>query len=42
MQTETGVGVPLPDVTVRTLDGQDVSLASLCGKRRLLYLWGSW
>jgi hypothetical protein len=37
-----GVGCPLPDVTLPALAGAVVRLADLRGKRRLLYLWGSW
>lgn len=42
MTHEIGVGSRLPDVTLPSLDGDDVHLAELRGKRRLLYLWGSW
>ncbi len=37
-----GVGCPLPDAALPTLDGGAVRLADLRGKRRLLYMWGSW
>lgn len=42
MQIVNGVGFPLPDVTLPSLDGEAVRLGELRGKRRLLYLWGSW
>jgi hypothetical protein len=42
MVNEYGVGHPLPDVTLPSLDGPAVPLSALRGKRRLLYLWGSW
>jgi peroxiredoxin len=42
MQSVSGVGVPLPDETLPTLDGEAVRLSTLRGKRRVLYLWGSW
>ena len=37
-----GVGDPLPDVTLRTLDGQPFQLRSLRGKRALIFMWASW
>ena len=37
-----GVGDPLPDVMLRTLDGQPFSLSSLRGRRALIFMWASW
>jgi hypothetical protein len=37
-----GVGDPLPDVTLRTLDGQPFQLNSLRGQRALIFMWASW
>jgi peroxiredoxin len=37
-----GVGDRLPDVTLPGLDGTMVALDARRGKRRLLFLWGSW
>lgn len=42
MESRYGVGYPLPALKLPTLDGASVSLADLRGKRRLLYMWGSW
>ena len=42
MSAITGVGDPLPDVTLPSLGGGDYQLATLRGKRRLLFMWGSW
>ncbi len=42
MESRYGVGYPLPAIELPTLDGDPVSLADLRGKRRLLYMWGSW
>jgi peroxiredoxin len=42
METANRVGLPLPDVTLPSLDGSTIRLSDLRGKRRLLYLWGSW
>ena len=36
------VGDPLPDVTLRTLDGQPFQLSSLLGQRALIFMWASW
>ncbi len=38
----TGVGEPLPDIFLSDLDGNLVNLGDLKGKRRLLFMWGSW
>ena len=37
-----GVGDPLPDVMLRTLDGQPFPLNSLRGTRALIFMWASW
>jgi hypothetical protein len=37
-----GSGDPLPDVALRTLDGQPFQLRSLRGKRALIFMWASW
>ena len=37
-----GVGDRLPEVTLPGLDGGEVRLGDLRGKRRLLFFWGSW
>jgi hypothetical protein len=42
MAAITGVGDPLPDVTLSSLAGGACRLAALRGKRRLLFMWGSW
>ena len=36
------VGDPLPDLTLRTLDGQAFPLSSLRGTRALIFMWASW
>jgi len=36
------VGQALPSIILPTLDGQPFDLASLRGKRVLLFMWGSW
>jgi hypothetical protein len=42
MEHVDGVGCRLPDVALPALAGGSVRLADLRGKRRLLYVWGSW
>jgi peroxiredoxin len=42
MQIGSGIGFPLPDVTLPSLAGGAVRLADLRGTRRLLFMWGSW
>jgi len=37
-----GVGDPLPDVTMRTLDGKPFPLSALHGTRALIFMWASW
>jgi len=36
------VGKPVPDVTIPTIDGRDVTLSSFRGKIVLLAFWASW
>ncbi|MGQ9675133.1 MAG: peroxiredoxin family protein [Chloroflexota bacterium] len=40
--SEVAVGSPAPDFTVRTLDGQRVSLSDLKGKTVVLNMWATW
>jgi peroxiredoxin len=42
MTTTLTAGMPTPGLTLRSLDGESVSLTDLRGKRRLLFFWGSW
>ncbi len=42
MQPLDAVGLPFPEVTLPSLDGGDLSITDLRGKRLLLYMWGSW
>lgn len=43
METKTvGVGDHVPEVAFPRLDGGEVSLAALRGKKTLLFFWGSW
>jgi peroxiredoxin len=46
MATETiqrgRVGDTLPDITLPKLDGGELDLGSLRGKKLLLFFWGSW
>lgn len=41
-QAPARVGDTLPDITLPKLDGGDLNLTDLRGKRVLLYIWGSW
>lgn len=41
-QLQAGSHPPLPQVTLHTTDGQDVSLASLSGKPLVINLWATW
>lgn len=36
------VGDHLPSITLPRLSGGEVTLDALRGKRRLLFMWGSW
>ncbi len=38
----TDVGQTLPDLTLPRLDGGDLRLSDLRGKKVLLFMWGSW
>ena len=38
----TDVGQTLPDLTLPLLDGGDLRLSDLRGKKVLLFMWGSW
>ena len=40
--TRGRTGDRLPDITLPLLDGGDLDLASLLGKKLLLFFWGSW
>jgi hypothetical protein len=40
--TVTSVGTPLSMPTLPTLDGAEMDLHSLRGKKVLLFMWGSW
>ncbi len=37
-----GVGSPLPDLDLPSLDGGELRFGDLRGKRLLLFMWGSW
>lgn len=36
------VGDQLPDITLPSLSGEQVSLASFRGKKHILFMWASW
>lgn len=36
------VGDPLPNITLPTLNGGELALDELRGKRVLIFFWGSW
>lgn len=40
--SETHLGDQSPDWTLPLLDGGELALSSLCGKRTLLFFWASW
>jgi peroxiredoxin len=40
--TVARVGDPLPEIVLPRLDGGELALSSLRGKRLLLFFWGSW
>ena len=37
-----GVGAPLPDLAMPTVDGGEISFGAFRGQRLLLFFWGSW
>ncbi len=39
---EARVGSQLPPLTLPTLEGGEIALRDLRGKRLLLFFWGSW
>ncbi len=41
-ETTVGVGDPFPDLTLPTLDGDDLRFSERRGTKLVLYLWGSW
>ena len=41
-QPPASVGTPVPDLTLPRLDGGELHLGDLRGKRLLLFFWGSW
>ena len=40
--TRGRVGQELPEITLPLLDGGELDLGSLRGKKLLLFFWGSW
>jgi hypothetical protein len=42
LETTNGIAAKLPDVALPTIAGDPIELASLRGKRHLLFMWGSW
>ena len=40
--TPISIGDRVPDFTLPSLDGSDVSLSDYAGKRVALFFWGSW
>lgn len=41
-QAPARIGNTLPDITLPLLNGGELNLSDLRGKRLLLYFWGSW
>lgn len=43
-ESETTVepGAPFPDLSLPTLDGDELRFADLRGTKLVLYMWGSW
>ncbi len=41
-QTVVNVGDEAPDFTLRSLDGNDVSLSDYRGKKLIVFMWASW
>jgi len=37
-----GVGDPVPEIVLPSLDGDLIRLSAHRGKRLLLFMWGSW
>jgi len=40
--TKVSVGQPIPAFSVTTMDGRRLDIASLRGKRVLIFMWASW
>ena len=40
--TDNRAGQPLPDITLPLVTGGELRFSELRGKRRLLFMWGSW
>ncbi len=40
--TSLSAGSPAPDITLPSLNGEEVNLADFRGKRLLQFFWGSW
>ena len=36
------VGDPSPDFTLPSLDGKEISLSSLRGRKTIVFMWASW
>ena len=36
------IGTELPDFTLPTLDGENISLSDYRGKRLVIFMWASW
>ena len=41
-KTAVNVGDEAPDFTLRSLDGNDVSLSGYRGKKLIVFMWASW
>lgn len=41
-QARGRVGQDLPEITLPLLEGGDLEISSLRGKKLLLFFWGSW
>lgn len=42
VQAIVNVGDEAPDFTLRSLDGNDVSLSDYRGKKLIVFMWASW
>lgn len=42
IETTANVGSSLPDIVLPRLEGEELRLRELQGKRLLLFFWGSW